>query len=163
MSAILAALGDHPVRTFAAGETILHQGQTTGLLFVLIEGGVEVVKDGVPVARASEPGAIFGDLSAILGGPHTASVLATRPTRMHVIADPKAFLQGSPVACLELCELLARRLDAMNNYLVNVKQQFKGHDHLGMVDDALDTLMHRQPRRRVIPRASTLHEPEITD
>jgi hypothetical protein len=31
--------------------------------------------------------------------------------------------------------------------LADVKQQYEGHDHLGMVDDVLDTLMHHQPRR----------------
>lgn len=163
MSAILAALRDHPVRTFAAGETILEQGERTGLLFILIEGAVEVMKDGVVVATATEPGAIFGDLSALLGTPHTATVRALRPSRFHEAAHARAFLDQNPLVCLHLCELLARRLDAVNKYLVDVKQQFAGHDHLALVDGVLDTLMHRQPRRRVAPRESTLRDPEIAD
>ena len=54
--------------------------------------------------------------------------------------------------------MLARRLDSVNNYLVDVKKQFAGHDHLSMVDEMLDTLMLRQPKRRVAPKASTLDE-----
>ena len=163
MSSILAALRDHPVKHFAGGETLLVQGDCTGLLYVLIEGAVEVVKDDMTVATAAEPGAVFGDLSALLGVPHTATVRATRGSSFHVVTDPRGFLEQSPRVCLHLCELLARRLDAVNKYLVDVKHQFAGHDHLGMVDGALDTLMHRQPRPRIIPRASTLRDPEIAE
>lgn len=163
MSAILAALRDHPVRHFAAAETVLAQGDRTGLLYILIEGAVEVIKDNVTVAAASEPGAVFGDLAALLDVPHTAAVRAVRASSFHVVTNPRAFLEQNPLVCLHLCELLARRLDAVNKYLVDVKQQFAGHDHLGMVDGVLDTLMHRQPRRRVAPRESTVRGPEIPD
>ncbi len=163
MSVIFTALRDHAVRQFAPGENLLQQGDSTGLLFVMIEGAVEVLKDGTIVATSKEPGAIFGDLSAILGVPHTATVQVVRPSRFHVVTDPRAFLERNPVACLHLCDLLARRLDAVNKYLVNVKQQFAGHDHLGMVDDVLDTLMHRQPRRRIAPSESTIRGAEVSD
>jgi len=163
VSAILTVLRDYPVRTFAAGETLFEQGARTGLLFILVEGTVEVVKDDVTVASASEPGAIFGDLSALLDVPHTATVRAVRASTFHVVADPRAFLEQNPPACLHLCELLARRLDAVNKYLVDVKQQYAGHDHLGMVDKVLDTLMHRHPRQRIAPKQSTLRDPEVAD
>ena len=163
VAAILAALRDYPVREFAPGEAVLEQGANTGLLFILVEGGVEVIKDGITVATAVEPGAIFGDLSALLGGPHTASVRAVRPSRFHVVQNPKALLEQKPAVCLHLCELLARRLDAVNKYLVDVKQQFAGDAHLGMVDGVLDTLMHRQPRKRVAPPESTVRGPQIAE
>jgi CRP/FNR family transcriptional regulator, cyclic AMP receptor protein len=163
VSAILAAVRDYPARTFAAGDNVLVQGQSTGLLYVLVSGAVEVIKDDVAVATAAEPGAMFGDLSALLGVPHTASVRAVRESTFQVVTNPREFLDRNPGACLHLCELLARRLDAVNKYLVDVKQQFAGHDHLGMVDGVLDTLMHRQPRKRIAPSASTLRGPEIAD
>ena len=47
-----------------------------------------------------------------------------------------------------MAELLARRLTALTKYLIDVKRQYDGHDHIGMVDDVLGTLMHLQPRRR---------------
>lgn len=162
-SSILATLQDHPVQQFAAGEVLIEQGDSTGRLFILIEGGVEVIKDGVTVAKAGEPGAIFGDLSALLGVPHTAAVRTVRPSSFHVVADARSFLESHPSVGLHLCRLLARRLDAVNKYLVDVKQQFSGHDHLAMLDGMLDTLMHRQPRERVVPKESTLRDPEIAD
>jgi CRP-like cAMP-binding protein len=163
MNPVLAALRDYPSRKFAAGENVLVQGDRTGLLFVLVDGAVEVSKDNITIATTNEPGAIFGDLSALLNGAHTATVRAQRDSTFHVVTNPRAFLEENSGVCLYLCELLARRLDAVNKYLVDVKQQFEGHDHLGMVDDVLDTLMHRQPRKRVAPRASTLGQSEVTD
>ena len=163
MSAILAAVRDLPARSFAAGQYVLVQGENTGLLYILRTGAVEVIKDNVTVASAAEPGAMFGDLSALLGGPHTASVRATQDSTFSVVTNPREFLDQNPPACLYLCELLARRLDAVNKYLVDVKQQFAGHDHLGLVDSVLDTLIHRQPRKRVKPRESTLRDPEVAD
>ncbi|MDX2081000.1 MAG: cyclic nucleotide-binding domain-containing protein [Terrimicrobiaceae bacterium] len=160
MSSILEACAGRPERQVAEGETLLQSGEVTGCLFILIDGSVEVLKDGVRVAKTSEPGAIFGDLSALLEIPHTATVQAARPSRFFVIDDPRRFLNETPGVCLHLCELLARRLDAMNRYLVDVKQQFAGHDHMGMLDSLLDTLMHRHPRQRVRPPDSTIAGPE---
>ena len=163
MPDVLALLREYPVRTFAAGETVFHQDERTGLLFFLIEGAVEVVKDGMTVATAAEPGAIFGDLSALLDVPHTATIRAVRDARFHAVPNPREFLEQNPPVCLHLCALLARRLDSVNKYLVDVKQQYAGHDHLGLVDSVLDTLMNRHPRPRVAPRESTLRDPEIAD
>lgn len=160
---ILVALADQPLQNFEAGEIILPQGERTGLLFFLVEGKVEVVKDEVTVATTAEPGAIFGDLSALLGTPHTATVRAVLPSQFRVVENPREFLEKNPPVCLHLCELLARRLDAVNKYLVDVRRQYEGHDHLGMVDGVLDTLMHRHPRPRVAPRESSLRDPEIAD
>lgn len=156
---ILNTLITHPIQHFAEGEVVLEQGDCTGLIYVLIRGTVEVVRDNVKVAKVNEPGAIFGDLSALLGVPHTAAVRAVHESSFHIVANPGEFLEQNPSASLHLCKLLARRLDAVNKYLVNVKQQFEGHDHLAMVDEMLDTLMHRQPRERLAPKASTLCEP----
>src|SRR5687767_282557 len=131
MSEILSALRGYPVRTFSAGEFVLTHGETTGLLYVLRTGTAEVIKDDVVVASVSEPGAIFGDLSVLLGVPHTASVRTTTEATFNLVNAPLRFLGQNPGACLHLCELLARRLDAVNKYLVDVRHQFTGHDHLG--------------------------------
>jgi len=163
MVTLLASLQDQPVQEFAAGDILIGQGDCTGLLYILIEGTVEVTKDGVSVTKSNEPGAIFGDLAALLGEPHTAAVRALTPARFHVVVEAKEFLEQHPAVNLHLCKLLARRLDAVNQYLVDLKQQFAGHDHLGMVDGMLDMLMHRQPRERVVPKRSTLRDPEVED
>ena len=136
-------------RRFAAGGTIIDQGDAMGELLVLVSGEVEILRDGVRVARAGEPGVVFGEMSALLGGKATATVRARTEAVLAVIGQPREFLIAHPEASLYVAELLARRLDALNKYLIDVKRQYQGHDHLGMVDEVLEALMHRpKPRAK---------------
>jgi CRP-like cAMP-binding protein len=69
-------LADLPVTQYSAGEDVLTAGSSTGRLLVLKSGAVEVVKDGVQIAKVSTPGAVFGELSILLDQPHRADVRA---------------------------------------------------------------------------------------
>ena len=163
MASILELIHSHDLRSFGAGEVIIEQGGKTNLLWFLVEGAVEVVKDDMRVATASQPGAVFGELSALLGGNHTATVRALEPCVFRVVENPRTFLESSPLVCLHICELVARRLDAVNQYLVDVKRQFEGNEHLGIVDEVLETLMHRYPAKRVRPSESKIRKNELPD
>jgi CRP/FNR family cyclic AMP-dependent transcriptional regulator len=163
MASILELIQNPEVRRFEPGQVVIKQGGRTNNLYFLVEGTVEVMKDDVVVATAALPGAAFGEMAALLGGNHTATVRAVTPCSFYVVGNPREFLQASPPVCLHVCELLARRLDALNRYLVDVKHQFEGHDHLGMVDDVLEALLHRQPKDRVRPRESTVRHGELAD
>lgn len=160
MSAILESLQGHKRRNFDAGQLVIRQGEQTDALYFLIEGAVEVLKDDVRVATASQPGLVFGEMAVLLGGAHTASVRAVKPCAFYIVEKPREFLKSSPTLCLYVSELLARRLDALNKYLVNVKHQFEGHDHIGMVDQVLEALLHRQPSARIRPKESTIRHGE---
>ena len=160
---LLAVFRDHPAQTFVFGECVLEQGTRTGRLFILIEGKVEIIKDGQVVATSSNPGDIFGDLSALLDSPHTTTVRAVKESRFYVVEEARAFLEQNPAVCMHLCELLARRLVSVTTYLAELKQQFAGHDHIGMIDQVLDKLIHRTPRKRIPPRSATAQLPEIAD
>ncbi|WP_052574104.1 cyclic nucleotide-binding domain-containing protein [Haloferula sp. BvORR071] len=148
MNPFLEIVAGHPVREFAAGDYILRQDGPCDELYVLLEGEVEVMRDDVRVAKISESGSVFGEMSLLLGGPCTASVRALGAARVTTVYEPRAFLASSPVASLHIAELLAHRIDALNRYLVDVKHQYEGHDHIGMVDDVLSTLMHRQRKKK---------------
>jgi CRP/FNR family cyclic AMP-dependent transcriptional regulator len=163
MSAILALLRDHESRHFEAGEIIIQQGQKTGLLYFLREGAVEILKDDITVAAASQPGVVFGEMAALLNTPHTATVRAARPCDFYLVENARAFLEATPAMSLHLCELLAGRLDSLNKYLVDVKHQFTGDGHLGMVDEVLEALLHRQPKNRIRPKESTIRHGELPD
>ena len=54
---------------YQAGETVLTAGSTTGKLPVLRSGAVEIVKDGVQIAKVSAPGSVFGELAVLLDQP----------------------------------------------------------------------------------------------
>lgn len=156
MMAILESLQAHERRNYLPGDLVIHQGETTGALYFLIEGAVEILKDDVRVATADQPGAVFGEMAVLLGGAHTASVRAKSACSFFVVPQPRELLATSPALCLHISELLARRVDALNKYLVNVKHQFEDHDHIGMVDEVLEALMHRQPGRHIRPKDATI-------
>jgi CRP/FNR family cyclic AMP-dependent transcriptional regulator len=146
MSGLLDLVRSHPVRHFQVGDEVIRQGTPAGPMFVLLEGAVEILRDSVPVAKASTAGVVFGEMSVLLRCPHTATVRAIDRCSFAVVDDPRAFLFGSAPASFHIAQLLATRLDALNKYLVDVKRQYEGHDHLGMVDEVLETLMHRPKR-----------------
>jgi CRP-like cAMP-binding protein len=117
----LAAL---PLATYQAGEAVLTAASTTDRLLILKEGAVAVVKEGVEIARVTEPGAVFGELSALLDQPHTADVRALEDSQFHV-AGAAASLMQDPTALLYVAAVLARRLDSANRALVELKRQLQ--------------------------------------
>ena len=134
-----------PVRTFGPGETILAEGQRAGVLYVLISGAIEIVKGDLKITTVREPGAFFGEMSVLLDAPHMASVRTLEESTFHVALDPVGFLQSNPGVTMELSRLLARRLHLVTSYLVDLKRQFEGSgDHLEMVDEVLENLVHHQ-------------------
>lgn len=138
---------DLPLATFQPGEDLLGEGAATGRLYVLADGVVEIIKGGYQINVVAERGAVFGEMSALLGVPHMASVRAQTACSAHVVEDGDAFLRSHPEVAHELAKLLAQRLHGVTGYLVDLKRQFEDQeDHLGMVDDILETLVHDQRR-----------------
>jgi CRP-like cAMP-binding protein len=137
-----------PVRSFAPGEVLLAEGDKSGRLYILTEGEVEIVKGDFQINSVSEQGAVFGEISALLDMPHMATVRALTHARAHEIEDGAQFLKDNQQVAFHLAQLLARRLQGVSSYLVDLKSQFASHqDHLGMVDDVLETLVHQQHQR----------------
>ena len=146
MAEFLDLVAGCKTRDYAPCEVVIEQDSPTGPLLVLVDGEVEILRDGVRIARTTQAGAVFGEMSVLLECAHTATVRAMKQSRFAVIDNPRQFLATSADASFHVAGLLAKRLDALNKYLVDVKRQYEGHDHLGMVDEVLETLMHRQPR-----------------
>jgi CRP-like cAMP-binding protein len=141
----LAACQDLPERAVEAGVAILREGERSGKLFVLIEGSVEVLKGDVQITTAAEAGATFGEMSVLLSAPHMATVRTLTPSRFYVVENAFEFLNSAPQIGLGIARLLARRLQAMTSYLLDLKAQFEEHgDHMSMVDEVLETLTHHQ-------------------
>jgi CRP-like cAMP-binding protein len=140
-----------PEVSCAVGHVLITEGQPIHGLYFLESGEVEVLKDGTPIAEVYEPGAVFGDMAFLLGSAATATVRTLTPCTFRHVGDPAAFFRTHPAVTLHLAAILARRLDSLNRYLVDIKHQFKDRsDHLGIIDEVLDALMHKHPRD--IPR-----------
>lgn len=110
-----------PVASFQAGETVFLAGSRTGRLMILKKGVVAVVKDGIEIAKVSEPGAVFGELSILLDQPHTADVRALEVSQFH-LAD-EALLAKDPLAFIYIATVLARRVNNANRTLIELKRQ----------------------------------------
>jgi len=129
----LAAL---PVKTYAAGETIFAAGTKTGRLMILKSGAVSIMKGEIEFAQVSEPGAVFGELSALLDAPHSADVRTLETSEFH-IADAATLLKD-PVALLYVTVVLARRIDAANQGLLQLKIMLDAGEPRGLIDKTLD-------------------------
>ncbi len=145
MRTILSYCQGLPERTCGPGEVLLVEKEKEGILYILIEGEIEVLKGDFQIATTSEPGAIFGEMSVLLDIPHTATVRTLTSSRMYVVDRAAAFLQSQTDIAYQLSKLLAQRLYNVTTYLVDIKKQFEDHEnHLGMVDEVLETLIHQQ-------------------
>lgn len=130
-----------PTRTFAEGETVISSGSSTGKLFVLQCGRVEVVQDGLVLGTFDQPGIVFGELAALLDQPHSADVRALAPSTFHV-ADAAELLGSDPALTLHVAIILARRLHGANEALVDVRNQLADGAPRRSIGEALDRLRH---------------------
>jgi CRP/FNR family transcriptional regulator, cyclic AMP receptor protein len=145
MASILDLCGGATKKDFGAGTVLLTEGSTSGQLYVLSEGRVEVLRGDTQVATVGDRGAVFGEMSVLLNRPHTATVKALTPVSVYVFSDAARFLKAHPEVAFHLCRLLAERLNAATAYLADLTHQFRGHrNHLGMVSEVLETLIHQQ-------------------
>ena len=118
-----------PIATYQAGETLFATGTTTGRLLILRKGAVMVEKEGIEIAKVSEPGAVFGELSALLHQPHTADVRTLKASEFRVARAE--LLEQDPAILLYVATILAQRLNLANQSLVELKSQIQLHHILG--------------------------------
>ena len=96
---------------FPAGHVINRQGEIGTGFFVIVSGGVRVVRDGAVVAHLG-PGEFFGELSVLDRQPRNASVIAEVPTSCLALAswDFEKVLLEQPALTLSILRGVAARL-----------------------------------------------------
>ncbi len=98
---------------FADGDVLFAQGDEANRdLLVLIDGRVEIRRDGRVVETVTQKGAFLGEIGALLTAEHPADVVATGPVRaLRIPADGVVeTLRTRPAMALRLLESLAERL-----------------------------------------------------
>jgi CRP/FNR family transcriptional regulator, cyclic AMP receptor protein len=98
-------------RECAAGEVIFEEGAPSSEMYGVVAGAVELVKDGVTVARI-EPDDTFGEMGIIDSSPRSLTAVAAEPTTIAVI-DDRTFLflvQETPMFALQVMQSLAARI-----------------------------------------------------
>jgi CRP/FNR family transcriptional regulator, cyclic AMP receptor protein len=124
MRAVLDHCAGGRETSFPAGKQVICEGETTGRLYVLVDGKLEVVKGGTVVASVTEPGSIVGEMSALLGQPHSATVSAVANSKVYEFDDAGKFLASQPKVAILVAKVLARRLSDATEYLVEIKRQY---------------------------------------
>lgn len=105
----IAALADE--LSFAAGASLMREGEAGREFVVIVEGTVKVTRKGRKIAELSA-GDFVGEIALVADVPRTATVVATTPLRMLVISD-RAFrrlLQTQPSIAAKVLQSLGERL-----------------------------------------------------
>jgi CRP/FNR family cyclic AMP-dependent transcriptional regulator len=97
--------------TFGGGESVVRENDLGETLFVVLEGEGKVVRRGRKVG-AVVPGDFFGELSALDGGPRSASVIAVTPMRVLRLfrRTLTALIEDEPAVRLKLLDGIVRRV-----------------------------------------------------
>lgn len=96
---------------YAVGDRIVEEGNPGEALFVVLAGQGKVLRKGRKVGRVV-PGDFFGELSALDGGPRTATIVAETPMRVlrlfrHTLVG---LIEEEPQMSLKLLDGIVRRI-----------------------------------------------------
>ena len=123
--------GSEQVRTYADGELICREGESTTEMFVLRSGSVRIFKARAPSARSSSQppeielavlhkGDFFGEMSLLEGLPRDASAQAVGGAEV-LVMTPGALLvrlRRDPTFAFELLRRLSGRVRTLNARLI---------------------------------------------
>jgi CRP/FNR family transcriptional regulator, cyclic AMP receptor protein len=147
LESVFERLSGFPIRIFEEGELVLPQGGRTGQLLFLLQGAVDVVKDGWHIARIAKPGAVFGDMAVLRDQPHSADVVAIERSSLFVVNDAASLLRTEPLIALYIAVVQSGRLDAANRSVIAARSQLvaKGERDPGFVAmlDEIGAALHR--------------------
>lgn len=150
-----------PEQRVAAGTVLIQEAERADRLYVLVDGAFDVVRAGVRIVQVREPGAFLGEISALLDTPATASVVAARDSSVRCIHPAAAAVRSDQALTLAIAQLLARRLQTVTAYLVDLQQQYAGTGtHLALMDQVLARLMELQP---AAPGETGSERPDVPD
>ena len=115
---IIAGIGKEV--EFPPGRVIAREGQTGVGLHVVLEGETKVEVGG-RTRRRLGPGAFFGEIAVLDGGPRSATVVAETPVRTFVIPEWsfKVALKNQPSLALKMLEEVCRRVRATDSSITN--------------------------------------------
>jgi CRP-like cAMP-binding protein len=141
---MLALSAQLPEQAFAPGDAVVREGGTEGAIWVLVSGALTVRKGLVAVNRVTQPGALVGEISVLLGTPYGATVEATEPSVLRLAADGRALLASHTDIAWAVARGLAERLNFVTTYLADLKHQYGDAPGLAMVPDVLRELAQHQ-------------------
>ena len=124
--ALPAYLINPDIERYEDKDIIIREGNTDIDFFVLVQGGVYVVKGGKKIAEIVQPGEYFGEMSAITGEPRSASIISKGRSMVKRFPGDKLteVIEKHPDVAKHLFSVLAARLDSTDKRFVNMLNQF---------------------------------------
>ncbi len=106
---------------FSAGDALCEEGEKGLGLYVVLEGETQV-RIGGKKRRDMGPGAFFGEIALLDGGPRSATIMAkTDVTALHIPAwSFNATLKSEPSLALPMLKEVCRRIRASDSEKVPV-------------------------------------------
>jgi len=147
MDEMLTLSAHLPQQVFEVGDVIVREGESGGALWVLVTGALQVRKAGIVVNHITRPGAVIGEVSALLQCAYSATVEATERSTLHHAADGPALLESHPAIARLVAVGLAERLNFVTTYLADLKAQYADVPGLNMVSAVLRELSERRGER----------------
>jgi len=116
-------LTDNTTVTYSSGTVLFYEGDDSRDFYILNSGKCEVLRSGKRLAIIDEPGASFGEISAILGGRRTATIRAVTRTVCTIVPLEKfkTFLAKNPEVQQGVLEMALTRLKDLNERYVNAQ------------------------------------------
>lgn len=124
-----------PLTTYRAGDTILAAGSKSGRLLILKKGTVAVLNGSTEIAKVDNPGAVIGEIAALLDLPHTADVRALTDSQFHV-ADA-TLIDKDPAVSRHVARVLARRIVEANKNFTELRSQLHPDQSSGTLSKML--------------------------
>jgi CRP/FNR family transcriptional regulator, cyclic AMP receptor protein len=132
-------------RRFPRGATVFHEGEVPGKVVVITSGRVKVTadtEDGREVVLSFKgPGELLGEVSALDGGPRSATVTTLEPVEALVLplADFHSFLEHNRRVSVGLLHVVCARLRDADRQRI----EFAAYDTVGRVARRLVELSER--------------------
>ena len=112
------------LKTYQKGDVLFVEGDESQDLYFLVSGHLEVLKGDKKIAEITEPGALFGELSFLLGAKRTATIQAENEVRVLRIPrnEVSTFLKDFPAVAEKITQIIARRLDESSQAIYGLRQ-----------------------------------------
>jgi type IV pilus assembly protein PilB len=117
-----AYLVNPDLENYDDGDVLIREGNTDNDFFELIQGSVIVVKGGKKIAEITQPGAFFGEMSAISGEARSASILAKGRATVRRFPGDKMYevIENHPEVSKHLFRTIVNRLEHSNAIIMKL-------------------------------------------
>lgn len=112
---------------FEDGDLVIREGNTDKNFYQLLQGGLVIMKSGKVVGEITQPGDYFGEMSALMNQPRTATVRSKGKSVVKVFPGDKLreTIENQPEIAFTIIKALMTRMDEADKRLVRISEKLK--------------------------------------